>query len=324
MLMTLDNNIMEPLAIRSILAATDLSEISNEVLRAAGAIAARTGAALHVVHVYDFPPNPHLDPVDGTPTFQGRIHSAERAVDAQLAAVLPPGAAVASREVVIDVPHRAILAAALKVSADLVVLGPHRKGGVEQRILGSTADRIVRSADVPCLVVRCYFNLPLHRIVVPVDLSDPAREALDLALDWGGQLGPGSTPSVGPALDVRVVHVLPPALMGLDGLASGHARVGPELHRDVGAALARAAHRSSISVREELLWGKSEAEEIVRYAHDEGAGLLVLATHGRGAVSRALVGSVTSAVARDSKVCVLLVPPSLWRSRRVAAARSNV
>jgi nucleotide-binding universal stress UspA family protein len=63
-----------------------------------------------------------------------------------------------------------------------------------------------------------------------------------------------------------------------------------------------------------LLWGSSEAGEIVRYAHEEGAGLLVLATHGRGAVSRALVGSVTSAVARDARGCVLLVPPSLWRS----------
>jgi nucleotide-binding universal stress UspA family protein len=308
---------MEPRAIRSILVATDLSDVSNEVLRAAGAIAARTGAALHVLHVYDFPPKPYPGLVDGAPTFQGRIHSSERALDDQLAAVLPSGASVASRQVVIDVPHRAILAAALQVSADLVVLGPHQKGGLEQRILGSTADRVVRSADVPCLVVRCYFNLPLHRIVVPVDLSDPAREALDLAMDWGWQLGPRSTPSAGPALDVRVVHVLPPALTGLDGLPTGHARVGPELHRDVEAALARTGHRSSIAVREELLWGKSEAEEIVRYAHAEGAGLLVLATHGRGAVSRALIGSVTSAVARDAQVCVLLVPPALWRSGRV-------
>ena len=308
---------MEPLAIRSILAATDLSEVSNEVLRAAGALAARTGAALHVLHVYDFPANPYLDPVDETPTFQDRVHSSELALDAQLAAVLPAGAAVASRQVVIDVPHRAILAAALQVSADLVVLGPHRKGGMEQRILGSTADRVVRSADVPCLVIRCYFNLPLRRVVVPVDLSDPAREALDLALDWGWRLGPGSAPAPGPALDVRVLHVLPAALMGLDGLPSGHARVGPELHGDVEAALGRIGHRSNIAVREELLWGKSEAEEIVRYADEEGAGLLVLATHGGGATSRALVGSVTSAVARDSRICVLLVPPSLWRSARV-------
>jgi nucleotide-binding universal stress UspA family protein len=199
------------------------------------------------------------------------------------------------------------------VSADLVVLGPHRKGGLEQRFLGSTADRVVRSADVPCLVVRCHLNLPLRRVVVAVDLSDPAREALDLALDWGWQLGAGDAPSVGPALDVHVVHVLPAALVGAGAMPSGHARVGPELHRDVAAALGRSAHRSNVCMREELLWGSSEAEEIVRYADEAGAGLLVLATHGRGAVSRALVGSVTSAVARDARGCVLLVPPSLWR-----------
>ncbi|HEX8363601.1 MAG TPA: universal stress protein [Longimicrobium sp.] len=301
-------------AIRSVLAATDLSEASYEVLHAAAAIAQRTGAALHVLHVYDFPPNPYLDLLDGTPTFHDRVHSSEIAVDEQLAAALPPGLPAKSREVVIDVPHRAILARALAVSADLIVLGPHRKGGLEQRILGSTADRVVRSAGVPCLVVRSHLNLPLHRVVVPVDLSDPAREALDLALDWGWQLGPRGAPSVGPALDLRVVHVLPAALIGVDSMPAGHARVGPELHRDVAAALGQSAHGTDICVREELLWGKSEAEEIVRYAAEEGAGLLVLATHGRGAVSRALLGSVTSAVARDARACVLLVPPAMWRS----------
>jgi nucleotide-binding universal stress UspA family protein len=301
-------------AIRSILVATDLSEASREVLRAAAALAAHTGAALHALHVYDFPPNPYLDVADGAPTFQDRIHSAEMALDGQLAAALPENTPVASQQVVIDVPHRAILARAQQLPADLIVLGPHRKGGLEQRFLGSTADRVVRSADVPCLVVRRHLNLPLRRVVVPVDLSDPAREALELALDWGWQLGSRGAPTVGPALDVRVVHVLPADLMGTDSLPSGHARVGPQLHRDVGAALGRSGHSSNICIREELLWGRSEAEEIVRYADEEGAGLLVLATHGRGAVSRALVGSVTSAVARDARTSVLLVPPALWRS----------
>jgi len=304
---------MKTLEIRSILAATDLSETSNEVLHAAAAVAGRTGAALHVLHVYDFPPNPYLDLLDGTPTFQDRIRSSEMALDDQLAAA---GVSAASRQVVIDVPRRAILARALAVSADLIVVGPHKKGGLEQRFFGSTADRVVRSADAPCLVVRCRLNLPLRRVVVPMDLSDPAREALDLALDWGWQLGPGDAPSVGPSLDVRVVHVLPAALLGAGALPSGHARVGPELHRDVAAALGRSGHTANVCVREELLWGSTEAEEIVRYAADEGADLLVLATHGRGAVSRALIGSVTSAVARDARGCVLLVPPALWRSQR--------
>jgi nucleotide-binding universal stress UspA family protein len=309
---------MDPLEIRSILVATDLSEASNEVLHAASAVARRTGAALHALHVYDFPPNPYIDLPRGAATFQDRIHASEMALDQQLAAA---GVSAESRQVVIDVPHRAILARALGVAADLIVLGPHGKGGLEQRFLGTTADRVVRSAGVPCLVVRSHLNLPLRRVVVAVDLSDPSREALELALDWGGRLGPGDGPSVGPALDLRVVHVLPAALIGAGAMPAGHARVGPELHRDVAAAVARTAHASNVCVREELLWGSSEAEEIVRYAHEEGAGLLVLATHGRGAVSRALVGSVTSAVARDARGCVLLVPPSLWGTERDEAAR---
>lgn len=46
--------------IESILAATDLSPACDPVLRAAGAIAPRTGAALHVIHAFDLPPSPQF------------------------------------------------------------------------------------------------------------------------------------------------------------------------------------------------------------------------------------------------------------------------
>ncbi|HEU0078622.1 MAG TPA: universal stress protein [Longimicrobiaceae bacterium] len=39
---------------------------------------------------------------------------------------------------------------------------------------------------------------------------------------------------------------------------------------------------------------------------------LVLDTHGHGALRRALVGSIASAVARGAGCPVLLVPPALW------------
>jgi nucleotide-binding universal stress UspA family protein len=65
-------------------------------------------------------------------------------------------------------------------------------------------------------------------------------------------------------------------------------------------------------VREELLWGEPPAEEIVRYAEDNRADLIVLGTHGYGAVRRAVIGSVASEVARRASCAVLLVPPQAW------------
>jgi nucleotide-binding universal stress UspA family protein len=185
------------------------------------------------------------------------------------------------------------------------VLGPHARGaGIA--LLGTTADRVLRTADVPCLVVRSELALPLGRVVAPLDLSQPARGALDAALAWAEALGPA-----GGGAEVRVVHVMPRAFGG-QGLEVGRARVGPEMHRMVEEAARVAGAVDDVLVREELLWGERPAAEIVRYAEREGADLLVLATHGYGAIKRALLGSVAAAVARDAGCSVLLVPPALW------------
>ncbi|MEW5930248.1 MAG: universal stress protein [Gemmatimonadota bacterium] len=302
---------MVPQPIRSILAATDLSEASDEVLRAAGALAACTGAELHVMHAFDLPSAPHAG--GEPPTWQGRLDEAERALDAQLRRALPEGVRPASRAVEVYVAHRAIVERAAAVGADLVVLGPHRRRGGPGEFLGSTADRVVRTSPVPCLVVREHLNLPLHRVVVPFDLSEPSQGALDLALGWGTALA-GRLDEGGAALDVRVVHVLP-ALFVRD-LPSGRAVVGPELHRRVEESLARSGRTADVLVREELLWGEGEADEINGYAAGERADLVVLATHGHGLVKRALLGSVASAVARRAPCSVLLVPPAMWSADR--------
>ncbi|HEX7242160.1 MAG TPA: universal stress protein [Longimicrobiaceae bacterium] len=298
--------------IRSILAATDLSEASDEVLRAAGALAAFTGAELHVLYAFELPPPPYLEEgAAEVPTFEGRIRDARRGLDEQIARMVPDAVRLASRELQIYVPHRAIVERAQAVSADLIVLGPHRRRSGPGEFLGGTADRVIRTAEVPCLVVRRYLTLPLRRVVAPLDLSEPSRGAMDVAVSWGTALA-GHPDDGFPALDLRVVHVLP-ALFVHD-LPSGRATVGPDLHRQVEESLARSGRASNVLVREELLWGEGAEEEITAYAEREGADLIVLATHGHGLLKRALLGSVASGVARRACCSVLLVPPVLRRA----------
>jgi nucleotide-binding universal stress UspA family protein len=62
------------------------------------------------------------------------------------------------------------------------------------------------------------------------------------------------------------------------------------------------------------------AEEIVKYAREVGAGLVVAGTHGRTGVSRALLGSVAERVARTAPCAVLVVPRGAPAARRKAAA----
>lgn len=296
----------------SILAATDLTQGSDVVLRAAGRLARALCAELHVVHALEFPIADFPGLRGSSPSLRDRAGEEVELLDEQIARTLPPGVVASSRQVVIRRAPRAILDRAREVSADLVVLGPHRRHGRRDGFLGTTAERVIRSSDAPCLIVREDLSLPLCRVVVPLDLSEPSRGALDLALAWAGALG-SFDPECGlPGTELQVMHVIPPASLPAH-LSFDRAVIGPVLYDEVEAAVARSAHGAAVPVREEVLWGDEPAGAILRYAEEGRADLLVLATHGHGALRRALVGSIASAVARGAGCPVLLVPPALWK-----------
>ena len=64
---------------------------------------------------------------------------------------------------------------------------------------------------------------------------------------------------------------------------------------------------TELEVTEEVRWGETPADEIVKMAAEEGADLLVLGTHGRRGVRRLVLGSDAEQVVRTSRVPVLLV-----------------
>jgi len=194
---------------RCILAATDLSGASDHVLRSAAAVAAATGARLHVIHAFDFASPAYMGQRLERATFQYRIAAAEVALDAQIARTVPPEVKVADRRVEIYAAHRAIAEHADAVGAELVVVGAHTHHGSHLGVLGSTTDRLIRTLAVPCLVVRTELGVPLHRVVVPLDLSEPARAALEVGVRWAGALGAGGGAPGLPETEVAVVHVVP-------------------------------------------------------------------------------------------------------------------
>jgi nucleotide-binding universal stress UspA family protein len=78
---------------------------------------------------------------------------AHRAVDERVAAAR--GAGIAARGVVrVGTPADEIVRAANEEKAAMIVLGTHGRGGVQRLMLGSVADRVLRRAACPVLVVR--------------------------------------------------------------------------------------------------------------------------------------------------------------------------
>ncbi|HEV2736789.1 MAG TPA: universal stress protein [Longimicrobiaceae bacterium] len=302
---------------RSILAASDLTPASDGAVRTAAAIAERTGAALHLLHACDFAVVHDLGG-GAAPSFEGHLRAAAEALEAQAARAVPAGVEVASREVTVYAKHHAILEQADALGAELVVLGPHRGRGRVDVLWGSTAERVVRAARVPCLVARGRMQLPFRRVVVPVDLASPAHAAAEVALGWCGPLGAWDGETAVAGAEVRVVHVVPRIFEGGDPPFE-RAVVGPRLHPELEEVVEAAGGAPGVHVSEEVLWGSHPAPAITRYAREEGAELLVVAAHGHGPVRRLLQGSVSAEVARAAHCPVLLLPPALWRPEEAPA-----
>ena len=289
---------MPPRAIRSILAATALDPGSDDVVRAAGALAARASADLHLLHAAEFGrPRDRAAPVSGG--LAARVDAARAEVEAQAARVLPAGARPASVEVQIYAPHRAVLERAGDVGADLIVLGPHRRGDAHARFLGSTVDGVIRGARVPCLVVGAPLRVPAERIGAPVDVDDPVPGGLETALAWGPAFG---------AREVRAVHVGWEVERADDPALEARELV-PALEAAAAAARRAAGDADAPPVAVEVRWAASPADGIVHWARESELDLLVMATHAPRGLRRMLLGSVAGSAARRASCPVLLVPP---------------
>ncbi|MDN7875021.1 universal stress protein [Burkholderia aenigmatica] len=142
----------------NILVALDGSDTSSRALDAALAIASETGARLTPVYVVDFlvpaydmygyDPSILIDAFreEGlrvTEDAARRLKARDVAGTPQISNVAPAGE---------DIPHR-IVSLANEIEADLIIMGTHGRRGVQRLFLGSVAERVLRLATCPVLMI---------------------------------------------------------------------------------------------------------------------------------------------------------------------------
>ena len=147
-----------------ILAATDFSACSHEALEYAGELEKRFSAELHLLHVAD---DPHaLLPHAGAAIPVEVLASAEaQTVEAltRAAEFLEKEGRQVYRSVVRGVPFLEIIRYAREHDIGLIVIGTHGRTGLQQAMIGSVAERVVRKAPCPVMVVRSSG----HQFVMP-------------------------------------------------------------------------------------------------------------------------------------------------------------
>jgi nucleotide-binding universal stress UspA family protein len=140
------------LAFKRIVVATDFSPASDLAIQYAQALAHRYKASIHVIHVVEepFPITPELY-IHEIPDFRERlVTDARRQLEQAIAGI---DVSVTSEVLVGTVAGR-IVEAATAADADLIVVGTHGRGAIGHLLMGSVAERVVRTAPCPVLTVR--------------------------------------------------------------------------------------------------------------------------------------------------------------------------
>lgn len=274
--------------IRTVLIGTDLDSDSDALVSSGVQLARAAGARIHLAFSFA-PPIAYLselgagvsDPILAQEEQRCREALAEQA---RRAGIAEPGLHVRR-----GAPHRMLADLAEEIGADLLIVGA-TGGGRLLRRLGSTADRVLRRARCPVLVIRGNLAVPPKRVLAPVDLSPLSAEAFERGLSLLG-----STPEVEAlfvlgVLERQASFELTPEQVDrlaeekLESFVEGHA-----VQRKVRTG----------NTREEIF------AEIAGYRPD----LILLGTHGLGGFDRFAIGSVAADVTREAPCSVLVVPP---------------
>ncbi|WP_024876757.1 universal stress protein [Saccharomonospora piscinae] len=185
-------------------------------------------------------------------------------------------------------PEVTVARLADEIAPALVVAGASGRGALSRMLLGSTVAYFARALRQPLVVVRGEPAPPEAPVVVGVDGSGTSNRAVDFALSFADRHG----------VPLRAVHswtdwpldvyaTAPPAQVGLYHMDDAVQEAAREQFEEV----ARRYPRVSVH------WdGVADRPTHALLERAEGARLLVVGSHGRGPVTRALLGSVSHAV----------------------------
>ncbi|SFK67671.1 Nucleotide-binding universal stress protein, UspA family [Halogranum rubrum] len=139
-------------------------------------------------------------------------------------------------------------------------------------------------------------------ILVPTDGSETATRAVDHAIDLATRYD--ATVHALSVVDVSELGLRTPTDIDSEKLR----RPLRDRAQNAVGAVVNACDKAGVDVVEAITVGVTH-DEIVDYAADNSVGLIVMGTHGRSSLPRALLGSVTERVVRSASVPVLAVPP---------------
>lgn len=281
--------------LKSILAASDLSSRSVPAVGRAQQLAASNGARLCILHVIE------------TDLLEDRMEAAVRdAEDYLLAQAEGPGRTEGT-EVIVANGHafQVIGEEARHRSADLIVMGAHRRRNLRDVFVGTTVERVTRTAGRPVLMAQAVTAARWRKVFIATDLSEASADAARTAHALGLLDG----------AEVTFVHAFAPVtrqMMTHAGIPAARIHQEAErefqsVRRELGRFVA-GLELGDLDYHARIIEGIG-ADAIAGLVEQAAPDLLVIGTRGLSGVKRLFLGSVAQELMGSLGIDVLAVPP---------------
>jgi len=283
-----------PFMLKSLLVASDLSSRSKLAVQRAAQLAEQTESALTVVHVVQ------------DDMLEDRMREEVSTAEGYLAKQVMDFSQ-RQADVVVATGHafHVIAEQARECSANLIVMGAHRRQFLHDVFIGTTIERVTRTAGRPVLMVNSKTGVRWRRIFVATDMSETSGEAALTAYNLG----------LFDEAEVTFVHAFAPItrqMMTYAGIPAD--RVHQEAEREFDkvrrqlAQFLEGLELGDLQYTARIIEGVG-ADAIAGFVEQAGADLLVIGTRGLSGIKRLFLGSVAQELMASLEIDILAVPP---------------
>jgi len=284
---------------KKILVPVDFSPNSFNALHIAAGIAHRSGAALEILHV-------NLSAIYSTPMSEYVVASGYNAIDEKYDESAMQGLEKVKKELLAKKTfadlsitlrveegflHTCLRNVAQEDDVDLIVMGTKGSSGMNEFLIGSNTEKVIRTAPCPILAVpEGVKEFTPKLVLMPSTLKSDQAGAFHYLGQWEKYYN----------FRVKVLYLNNPLGLSTDG------SVEAAKNRMIEAA---GLKKTDVVVTSGTLF---EDDAILEAADRYDAELVVMATHQRQGLSHMMFGSVTEDTVNHSQIPVLAIPIG-WR-----------
>ncbi len=270
-----------------ILAAVDLGPLSPAILQWSGFLGSGFGSRIEVYHAYWFDYPPYITDSSAEALIKNS-EAQRRAIVKELRSLAEQNLDSHlewSVRVAEGYASTALLNRLEEETFDLLVVGSHGRSGISRLLLGSVAERLIRSAAVPILVARQSESKPIVKnILVPANFTPHSERGVEFAADLASKFG----------ARLHIIHAVEEA-------------GSPEEAFKYLCEWVPSASRRRCEIREVVREGNA-AEQVVLAAREESVDLVVLGAERRPFLEFTTLGTTAERVVRHSPCSTLVLP----------------